>query len=189
MKRIGIALTLAVGIIALTFAAVEVSHRRKYGDFVKYGLHTDIVVGNSSLASNDTYIAQLWNVSMSPLTIEGCLQPSDVVGVPPAIVFRWDIQKWNSHKKQWNSLRGADNWVSAPFGGYWKEESCDPIKTVVKPFHKMNIAWVYKGWVTTGEPIRMAIHTSATAPPQSQEIIYTKTFVVKVNRPQQSRAR
>lgn len=179
MSRLWTALVVAVTISATGIVGLEGSHYKKYEDLFGYGLHTDVVLGSSDVASNDTYVARLWNFSFIPFDIEGCFTPSDVGGAPPSVLFRWDIQRWNPSKREWDSLRGADNWVSEPLGGYWKQESCRPVKTRLNPFKSLTVAWVYKGWVTTAEPIRMAIHTSTTAPPQSQRIIYTKTFVVR----------
>lgn len=170
-------ISVVLGLLALGLA--EMSHHRKFGHFVGYGLHTDVILGNSDIGSNDTYIAKLTNFAAKPFDIEGCVFPSDVVGVPDSVLYRWDVQKWDPSSRQWISLRGADTWVQKPFGGYWSEEPCRSVITQIRPFQSQTVAWVYKDWVTTGDPVRMAIHTSATLPPEGQQIVYTDTFIVK----------
>jgi hypothetical protein len=180
VKRIGIALAVLVCLGTITLGSAEVYHRFKFGHFLGYGLHTDVFLGNSDVGTNDMYYAQLWNLSASNVQIEGCLEASDVGGVPDSVLYRWDVQKWDLPNQRWISLHGADTWVHTAFGGYWKEEPCRPTKTWLKPLEsRKRMAWVYKDWVTSGEPVRIALHTSVTASPDEQRIIYTKTFVVK----------
>ena len=50
--------------------------------------------------------------------------------------------------------------------------------TRVRPLGAAVLGWVHKDWVTTGEPVRMAIHTSLSRPASQQPILYTTTFVV-----------
>jgi|SRR6267378_819528 len=159
-------------------AIVQTLHHRRFGHFVRYGWHTDIVMGNSDIALNDTYFAHLWNLSLLPADLEGCRLPGGFAG--EGILYRWDVQRWNPASQSWNSLRGADTWVPEPFGGYSNDEKCRPEMTHIWPFTGRKVAWVYKDWVTTGDPIRIAIHTSATAPANRQQVIYTEIFTLKV---------
>jgi hypothetical protein len=125
------------------------------------------------------YYARLLNASLVPFDLEGCLFASHVVGVPDSVLHRWDVQKRNSRSGQWLSLHGADTWTAAHFGGCWKEEPCRAAKVRLGPLQRRDVAWVYKGWVTTGEPVRMAIHTLVGKPPENQRILYTNTFIVR----------
>lgn len=167
----------SVLVFIASVAIIEGRHHHKFGHFVGYGSHTDIVVGNSDVGSGDTYFAQLWNLSLATVDVEGCRLPGGYVG--EGILYRWDVQKWNPATQGWDSLHGADTWVAKPFGGYWSEEGCLPEMTHVRPLSWRKVAWVYKDWVTTGDPIRIAVHTSATTPPEKQQILYTELFVVK----------
>jgi hypothetical protein len=169
-------------VIATAFIAcgvAELVHHHRFGHFVGYGVHTDVTLGNSDIGTHDMYYARLLNLSLRPFALEGCIFPSDVIGVPDSVLHRWDVQKRDSLSGQWLSLRGADTWVAAPFGGYWKEEPCRSAMIRLAPFQGRDVAWVYKDWVTTGEPVRMAIHTLVSKPPEKQMIVYTDAFIVK----------
>lgn len=174
-------LVILVALALFTPGVIEVYHYLRFGHFVGYGLHTDILRGNLDIGSNDTYYARLWNLTTSPFDIEGCPFASDVPGAGSSVVYNWDIQKWNISNKQWMSLHGADNWVPKAFGGSWNdEEPCiDPELTHLQPLQSRKVAWVYKDWVTTGELVRIAIHTSVSKAPEGQQIIYTDAFVVQ----------
>lgn len=169
---------MGASIVLLASGATELYHHYRFGHFVGYGLHTDVILGNSDVGTDDIYYARLWNLSFEPLEIEGCVWPSDVGGVPDSVTYRWDVQKHDSSSQRWVSLRGANTWVEKAFGGNWDETGCSPAMTRIRPFLSRKVAWVYKDWVTTGEPIRMAIQTSARVSPESQRIVYTDMFVV-----------
>jgi hypothetical protein len=100
------------------------------------------------------------------------------------VMYTWDVQRWNASSPTWESLRGADHWVPTPFGGYSNDEKCGSTAmqvTRIRPLGAAVLGCVYKDWVTTGEPVRMAIHTSPSQPPTQQPIFYTNTFVVNRN--------
>jgi hypothetical protein len=179
VNRRGIQLGVAgvLVLIAAMMATIEARHHRKFGHFVGYGLHSDIVVANSDIGTNDTYFAQLWNLSLSTLDVEGCRLPGGYAG--KGILYRWDVQKWNPATQAWDSLHGADTWIARPFAGYWNEEACLPEMTHIRPFSARKVAWVYKDWVTTGDAIRIAVHTSATVPPDRQRVVFTELFVIR----------
>jgi len=147
------------GVVLLALSGAEIYHHQRFGHFFGYGLHSDVILGNSDVGANDMYYAWLWNLSFEPFEIEGCDEPSDVGGVPDSVLYRWDVQKRDSLNQRWVSLRGADNRVQTPFGGNWNEDGCSPVMTRIRPF-------------------RMAIQTSARVPPESQRIVYTEMFVV-----------
>ena len=177
MKWIKRALIFSFAICFLASVTVEILHHHRFGHFVGYGLHTDVLLANTDVGTYDTYVARLWNLSLRTLEIEGCRLPGGYAG--SGVLYRWDIQKWELSNKRWVSLRGADTWVPVAFGSYGNEEDCRRELTYVRPLQTRRVGWVYKGWVTTGEPIRMAIHTSVAVPPDEQQIVYTDLFVVK----------
>lgn len=180
MKRIAIFVTL--GFIASIVIAVSVLQWRHYSrmhHLAGYGPHIDVVLGNSDIGRRDMYYARLWNVSMRSIYIEGCRLPGGFAG--EGVMYEWDVQKWNASSQNWDSLRGADHWVSSPFGGFDNDLKC-PSEAVerarIPPLGAAVLGWVYKDWVTTGEPVRMAIHTSLSRSPSQQPIFYTNTFRV-----------
>ncbi len=93
MKRAFIPLSVLATALLVVVSVVEIGHLRKFGHLLMFGLHTDVILRNSDVATDDAYFARLWNLSITPIEIEGCFQPNDVVGAPPSVLFRWDIQK------------------------------------------------------------------------------------------------
>jgi hypothetical protein len=178
MKRVLIPISLAA-VLFVTVISLEIIHFCHYGDTVTFGAHTDIVLGNSDISKGDTYLVRLWNLSIRPIDLDGCFESNDVIGAPPSVLFRWDIQRWNPARNAWDSLRGADTWVPKSYGGYWSEMSCRPVRKRVNPLHKLTIAWVYNGWVRSGEPIRVAVHKLMSAGENPDNIIFTRTFAIR----------
>jgi hypothetical protein len=180
MKRIAALVTLGlIAGIAIVLSVLEGRHYYQMRHFAGYGLHMDVVLGNSDVGRKDTYYARVWNLSAHSIYVEGCRLPGGYVG--DGILYSWDVQRWNPSAQGWDSLRGADNWVPTPFGGYTNDRKCLPEMTRIRPLRTRVLGWVYKDWVTTGEPVRMAIHTSLSRPPSQQSIFYTDTFIVNRN--------
>jgi hypothetical protein len=171
---------LAIIIIVMAAPVIEMAHRVRYGHFLRPGLHTDIVRGDSDVGTNDMYYARLWNLSLRTVEIEGCRLPGGFVG--SGVLYHWDVQRWDASRNGWSSLHGANNWVPRPLGGsdsddYWS--TCGGEITRVRPFAIRTLAWVYKDWVTPSDSIRMAIHTSVRTPLDRQAIIYTQMFSIR----------
>ena len=169
--------------IALVVPVLEGRHYYRMHHFAGYGTHIDVVLGNSEIGRKDTYYARLWNLSIHSIYVEGCRLPGGYAG--EGVRYRWDVQRWNTSAQPWESLRGADHWVPTPFGGYGNDEKCASNAlemTRVPPLGATVLGWVYKDWVTTGEPVRMAIHTAPSRPPSQQLILYTNTFIVDRSR-------
>jgi len=166
----------ALLIILIGFVAAESFHRYKFHHFVGYGVHMDVVLGDSDVGRRDMFYARVWNLSSHTLVVEGCRLPGGFSG--SGTLYHWDIQRLNSQTSTWDSLKGADNWVPTPFGQeLW--EGCTPEVTHIHPLSTRRLGWVYKDWVTTGEPVRVAVHTSLHSPATQQQILYTDTFVVR----------
>jgi len=176
LKLVSIA-TLVIGLAGTVFS--ESYHYYRFRHLVGYGTHFDILLADSSLGTADFYDARVWNVSLRTLDVEGCRMPGGYVG--DGILYRWDVQKWNQKTEQWNSLNGADTWEPVAFGvpAHDGLEGCRGEMTHIRPFSTQVLGWVFKSWVTTGEPVRIAIHTSVTRPPIQQRILYTDMFVVR----------
>jgi hypothetical protein len=180
MKRIAIFVALGlIASIAIVVLVLEGDHYFRMRHFVRYGPHIDVVLGNSDVGRRDTYYARLWNVSMHSIYIEGCRKPGGFMG--EGVDYKWDVQRWNASTQSWDSLRGADHWVPTPFGTFDDDPECASKAaelTRIRPLGATVLGWVYKDWVTTGHPVRMAIHTSLSRPASQQPIFYTNTFVV-----------
>jgi hypothetical protein len=178
MKRIVLIAVLVLFVSTVLAASVlESRHYYRMHHFLRYGPHIDVVLGDSEIGRKDTYYARIWNLSVHSIYVEGCRLPGGYAG--EGILYRWDVQRWNSSAQRWDSLRGADSWVPTPFGAYDNDEKkCRQEMTRIRPFGTRVLGWVYKDWVTTGEPVRIAIHTSLSRPATQQPILYTSTFVV-----------
>jgi hypothetical protein len=173
----GVALTLLLA--GASLLVVECWHHALYGHFVGYGLHSDVVLGDSDIQKNDTYYARVWNLSLHTVAVEGCRLPGGYAG--EGMLYRWDVQRFDIVQRRWNSLRGANNWVPQQFGGYDNEAwpGCRPEVTRIYPLSTRTLAWVYRGWVNGGDAVRMAIHTSTELPANDQPIIYTPVFSIE----------
>jgi len=176
-KRIAIRI---VALMAFTLAIIELRHHIHYGHFVSYGVHTDVILSNSDVGMNDTYVACVWNLSLRSIDVEGCKLPGGYVG--SGTLHHWDVQKWDSSRRGWSSLNGANHWTPQAFATPDPKDKwarCGGATTRIYPFAARKLAWVFKEWVAKGEKVRMAIHTSATLPADKQPIIYSPTFTVE----------
>ena len=173
-------LVIAAVLVAVALVAwVEAAHYYRFRHLVGYGIHMDVVLGNSEIGTRDMFYARVWNLSLHTLVVEGCRLPGGYVG--EGILYRWDVQRWDQNTRQWNSLQGADHWVPEPFGGSSQDSlaGCKGELTKIAPLQVRVLGWVYKDWVTSNEPVRIAVHTSVSRPPEQQAILYTNLFVVR----------
>src|ERR1700751_89178 len=148
-QRICKVLVWCVGFVLALILALEGWHHHRYGHFVGYGLHADVFLGNSDVGKNDTYYAVLKNLSVTNYQIEGCRMPGGIFG--SGTLFNWDVQRFNRSRHDWDSLRGANNWLPEPFAAERWEGCRHGEILVLPPFSSRVTAWVYKGWVTNGD--------------------------------------
>lgn len=163
--------------VLVTVISFEGWHKFRFEHFVGTGVHTDIVLSNSAVGTNDTYVARVWNLSGRTVDVEGCKLPGGYAGT--GVLHHWDVQRWDPSRHDWSSLHGANTWLPKPLGGsdwqdYWSR--CGGEITRIRPFTFRDLAWVYKDWVNPSDKIRMAIHTSVKLPLDRQSIIYTEIF-------------
>ena len=59
MMRVRLAVEVLLVVGAFSFCLAETEHRLQFGHFANYGAHTDVVLGNSGIGSDDTYYADL----------------------------------------------------------------------------------------------------------------------------------
>jgi hypothetical protein len=74
----------AVGFVGC--CAAEFLHHHRFGHFVRPGVLTDVIVGNSDIGTNDMHYARLLNFSIIPFRLEGCKFASDIFGVPDSVM-------------------------------------------------------------------------------------------------------
>jgi hypothetical protein len=168
-----------VALMAMGMAILELGHRIHYGHFVGYGVHTDVILSNSAVGTSDTYVARVWNVSLRSIDVEGCKLPGGYAG--SGTLHHWDVQKWDSTRRDWSSLKDANHWIPQAFTTPDPEDKwarCGGATTRIYPFAARELAWVFKDWVAKGETVRMAIHTSSRLPADRQPIIYSPSFTV-----------
>src|SRR5580765_7773717 len=84
----------ALLIILIGFVAAESFHRYKFHHFVGYGVHMDVVLGDSDVGRRDMFYARVWNLSSHTLVVEGCRLPGGFSG--SGTLYHWDIQRLNS---------------------------------------------------------------------------------------------
>lgn len=162
-----------IATIFIASGAAELVHHQRFGHFVGYGLHADVVLGDSDIGTHDMHFARVLNMSPMPSYLEGCLEMgTDSARVSP----RWDVQEWDSLHGRWVSWH---SWVAAPSGRHPYEVPCRLTAIWFAPFQSRDVAWAYGAPGTVGPPERIAIYTSVRKPPERQRIIYTDTFVVK----------
>ena len=175
VKHVRLAALLFVALTVAALVCIEAIHYHKFGHLVGHGVHMDVCLGNSDIGRKDMFYARVWNLSPHALYVEGCRVRSEDRA---EFAYHWDVQRWNKRTSTWDSLKGADNWVPTPFGQELSE-GCKPEMTHINPFSTRVLGWVFKDWVTTGEPVRIAVHTSLHSPPSQQRILYTESFVVR----------
>jgi hypothetical protein len=155
----------ALVIVAVSF---EIYHERNFGHFVGYGVHTDIVV------ESDFHFARVLNLSLSTLDIKGCRMGGGYAG--NGIFYDFDVQKWDPSNGQWLIFRGADTWDANSHEHTFPLKCAPGEVTHIPPITSRVVAWTYKGWITTPDPIRIVVYTSLIQPAGKQRIIYSETF-------------
>jgi hypothetical protein len=105
MKK-NVAVFLGLGLLAVTavsVAAVEIHHRVRFGHFISYGIHSDIVEksGDIGIPGIKTfYAAEVFNYTLFPLTLAGWDYVGDVPG-PPSFYCRFQVQKLSPQDGRW----------------------------------------------------------------------------------------
>jgi|SRR5271157_1147149 len=171
--RIAIRWTLpaVIAIILIASGATEFAHYRRFGHFVGYGFHADVVLGDSDIGTHDMHFARVLSMSPVPSYLEGCIE---VATDSARTVPHWDSQKWDPLHGRWVSRH---SWVANPPGRQPYEVPCHLWPIIFAPFQSRNVAWAFGAPGTKGQPERIAIYTSVHKPPEMQRIIYTETFV------------
>jgi hypothetical protein len=141
-----IAVFAAVGAIFVSVLAFEVVHRVRYGHFVGYGVHVDVELGDSDVGRGDTMYANITNLSLRTLRLEGGEFPNDI-SVKRDLTHCWFVQRWDDNAQRWL------NWDFR--AGDWNDTAvrCDFTGAIglgtrtLRPFQSVrHVAWVYKEW-------------------------------------------
>ena len=155
-------------VLVIVVTMAELLHHERFGHFVGYGLHTDII------AKSDFHFVRLSNISISPVYLEGCRNGGGYAG--DGIFYDYDVQKWDASTRQWLIFRGADTWDANLHEHSFPLKCAEREITNLMPLRSEVVAWTYKGWITTSDPIRVVVYSSLTPPTERQRIIYTEMF-------------
>lgn len=79
-RRLGIVLRLAVAAVLIGTVAIQVQHNLKYGHWIGYGWHVDVVSDPRSFGgvSRTAQFARIRNFTFFPATVEFCLAVDDI---------------------------------------------------------------------------------------------------------------
>jgi hypothetical protein len=89
---------------ALVLAGIEVHHRLRFGHFVGYGVHADVVESPSEIGVpgvKTVYAARLSNYTLLPSRLVGWECVGDVGGSPPRFSCRFQLQKLSPQDGHW----------------------------------------------------------------------------------------
>ena len=93
-----------VVLLALGLGAIEVDHRIRFGHFVGYGVHADVLKSPSEVGIpgvRTVYAAKVSNYTFFPLRLVGWDYVGDVLGVPPSFNCRFQLQKFSPQDAHW----------------------------------------------------------------------------------------
>lgn len=168
--------TVGIAIIALAIAVAlfELLHHRRFGHFVGYGPHTDIIITPTGVDLGEFHFVRLLNLSSSTIDIEGCRMGGGYAG--NGIFYEFDVQKWDPSSRRWLTFRGADTWDTDSSKRSFPHNCAKSEITHIRPFTSKVVAWTYTGWITTPDPIRVVVYTSLTQSPEKQRRFYTEMF-------------
>ncbi len=95
-------------LISLGLAVVfELIHYHRFGHFVGYGLHADLLSMQQSIGIpgvNSMYAVQVRNYSLLPKTLEACQEPNDVSPFYQ-LIYRYQTELFEPRSGQWNVFR------------------------------------------------------------------------------------
>jgi len=156
-------------VLAIAVTLFEYLHLKTFGHLVGYGVHTDVV------AKSDFHFVRLLNLSFSTVDIEGCRMPGGYAG--KGIFYDYDVQKWDPSTRRWLIFRGAGTWDTISHEHSFSHMKCATKEvTRILPLTSRVVAWTYKDWITTSDPIRVVLYSTLTQPAEKQRIIYTEMF-------------
>ncbi|MGD0227409.1 MAG: hypothetical protein ABSF71_34245 [Terriglobia bacterium] len=112
------AMILGLGLLAVTsvsVGAVEIHHRVRFGHFITYGIHADVVERSEAIGIpgiKTFYAAEVFNYTLFPLTFAGWNYVGDVLG-PPKFYCRFQVQELSPQDGHWVAVvdfRPAEGW-------------------------------------------------------------------------------
>jgi hypothetical protein len=162
--------------VAIALASFELLHHRRFGHFVQYGTHTDIIITPTGANSEAFHLVRLLNLSFSTIDIEGCRMGGGYAG--NGIFYDFDVQKWDTSSRQWLTFRGADTWDADSSVRSFSHKNCASAEiTHIRPLTSEVVAATYTGWTKTADPIRVVVYTPLSQPPEKQRRFYTEMFI------------
>jgi hypothetical protein len=183
VKRLFKAVGTATVAAAIAVTSFELLHHRRFGHFVGYGAHTDIIATPTGIDSEEFHFVRLLNLSFSTIDIEGCRMGGGYAG--RGIFYDFDVQKWDNSFRQWLTFRGADTWDTDSSEHSFPQKCASSEITHIWPLTSKVVAWTYTGWITKPDPIRVVVYTSLTQPPDKQRRFYTEMFTNIREKPDQ----
>jgi len=103
--------------IVVASAYFEIGHRYKFGHFVSYGLHVDVVSEDVSIGipgQTKMYRAELSNFSFWPVRLEACDYVTD--GFGRGTEYPYAVQRWESASGSWRTIVAPD-----------RDDFCQPV--------------------------------------------------------------
>jgi hypothetical protein len=91
-------------VMILGITAVEIHHRLRFGHFVGYGIHADLVESPGDIGVpgiKTLYAAKVSNYTFLPLKLVGWVQTSDFLGAPRVFSCRFQVQKLSPQDGHW----------------------------------------------------------------------------------------
>lgn len=98
-------LLMLVCAVVVAVAYCEIGHRYKFGHFVPYGLHVDVLSEEVSIGipgQKKMYQAELSNFSFWPVKLEACDYLTDAFGRGTA--YPYAVQRWDSASGSWQTI-------------------------------------------------------------------------------------
>jgi hypothetical protein len=95
--------TLCAVVVAVSY--FELSHRYKFGHFVPYGLHVDVLSEDVSIGipgQTKMYRAELSNFSFLPVRLDACEYITDAFD--HGIAYPYAVQRWDSASGKWQTI-------------------------------------------------------------------------------------
>lgn len=159
-------------IILVTVVVVEISHHVKFGDFIGYGLHADVLQRTGDIGVpgvNTLYAVRVFNYSLLPVTFTGVNFPGGYLGA--GFRCRYQLQKWSVQDHGWATVIDFRP----------TEVAQEPLsRKIVYPLRSLNpVAWEATGGRNTllqGDSVRFAIFRDVNA---TSPTVYTEAFSVK----------
>lgn len=93
-----------IAVTALGLTTFEIHHQLRFGHYVAYGVHADVVESSGDIGVpgiNTFYAVRVSNYTLSPLKLVGWEYRSDFLAAPPSFGCRFQVQKFSPQAGHW----------------------------------------------------------------------------------------